>query len=158
MVCHEKWTNIHINDCTVVIFAEYDTGLSKPMLESSLTFLFFYFGLKWEKLSKNKNPPMTPVKKTRSLKLNFWVWGSSYLLGRYLMQGSTPSRPRVQSLPVNWVHWSIWVKDQSILHRLHGWQDSYNPSWFWTCIGNRQSEQWCVPKVPSHALRKKVSQ
>nr|CAN59747.1 hypothetical protein VITISV_021375 [Vitis vinifera] len=29
---------------------------------------------------------MTPVKKKRSMKSRFWVWGSGYLLGRYLMR------------------------------------------------------------------------
>ena len=58
-------------------------------LESPLTFYFLLF-LKWEKLSKNKNPLMTPVRKKWFAKLDFWVWESGYLSGRYLIWGSTP--------------------------------------------------------------------
>ena len=52
------------------------------------TYFLFLF-LKWRKLSKNKNPSMTLVKKKHFAKLDFWVRGSGYLLERYLMQGST---------------------------------------------------------------------
>ena len=55
--------------------------------------LFFYFFFKWGKLSKNKNPSMTPVKKKRSTKLDFWVRELGYLLGRYLMRDNTPLGP-----------------------------------------------------------------
>ena len=52
-------------------------------LESPLTFIFIF---KWGKPSKNKKPPMTPVwKKSGLRKLDFWVRGSDYLSGRYLI-------------------------------------------------------------------------
>ena len=35
-------------------------------------FLFLFF--KWGKLSNNKNPSMTPVRKKQFMKLDFWVW------------------------------------------------------------------------------------
>ena len=54
-----------------------------------VTTYFLFLFLKWRKLSKNKNPSMTPVKKKWSAKLDFWVRGSGYLLVRYLMRGST---------------------------------------------------------------------
>ena len=61
----------------------------RTVLFGLATYFLFLF-LKWEKLSKNKNPLMTLVKKKRSAKLDFWVQGSGYLLGRYVMRGSTP--------------------------------------------------------------------
>ena len=73
---------------------------------------FLLLFLKWGKLSKNKNPLMTPVRKKRTAKLDLWVQGLGYLLGRYLMRGST--RPEIQSLLVHWIHYRIWVEDQSI--------------------------------------------
>ena len=83
---------------------------------------FLLLFLKWGKLSKNKNPLMTPVRKKRTAKLDLWVQGLGYLLGRYLMWGST--RPEIQSLLVHWIHYRIWVEDQSIPPPplgLHGW-------------------------------------
>ena len=59
-----------------------------------VTTYFLFLFLKWGKLSKNKNPSMTPVRKKQSTKLNFWVRRSGYLLGRYLMRGSTFLGPR----------------------------------------------------------------
>ena len=53
------------------------------------TYFLFLF-LKRGKLSKNKNPLMTPVRKKWFAKLDFWVWESGYLSGRYLIWGSTP--------------------------------------------------------------------
>uniref|UniRef100_F6HQN2 Uncharacterized protein n=1 Tax=Vitis vinifera TaxID=29760 RepID=F6HQN2_VITVI len=55
---------------------------------------------------------MTPVRKKRTAKLDLWVQGLGYLLGRYLMRGST--RLEIQSLLVHWIHYRIWVEDQSI--------------------------------------------
>ena len=54
-----------------------------------VTYFLFLF-LNGENLSKDKNPNMTPVMKKWSTKTRFWVQGSNYLLGRYLMRGSTP--------------------------------------------------------------------
>ena len=51
-------------------------------------FLFLFWN--GENYVKTKNPSMTPVKKKRSIKLDFWIQGSGYLLRKYLMQGSTP--------------------------------------------------------------------
>ena len=58
------------------------------------TYFLFLF-LNGETLSKNKNPNMTSVRKKWSVKTRFWVRGSSYLLGRYLMRGSTPLGPEL---------------------------------------------------------------
>ena len=55
----------------------------------SPTYFLFLF-LNGENLSKNKNPSMNPIRKKRSTKTRFWVQGSGYLLGRYLIRGSTP--------------------------------------------------------------------
>ena len=60
------------------------------MVLFGVTTYFLFLFLKREKLSKNKNPSMTPVKKKQSAKLDLWVWGLGYLLGRHLMRGSTP--------------------------------------------------------------------
>ena len=56
------------------------------------TYFLFLF-LNGENLSKNKNPNMTIVRKKRYAKTRFWVRGSGYLSGRYLMRGSTPLGP-----------------------------------------------------------------
>ena len=53
------------------------------------TYFLFLF-LNGENWSKNKNPIMTPIRKKRYAKTRFWVRGSGYLSGRYLMRGSTP--------------------------------------------------------------------
>ena len=57
--------------------------------------LLFIFFFKWGKLSKNTKPLMTLVWKKRSAKTRFWVRGSGYPLGRYLMRGSTPLGPKL---------------------------------------------------------------
>ena len=78
--------------------------------------LLLFLFLNGENLSKNKkNPSMTQVRKKRSAKTRFWVWGSGYLLGRYLMWGNTPFRLGIRSLLMNWVYGSIWIKDQTNL-------------------------------------------
>ena len=58
-----------------------------------VTYFLFLF-LKWGKLSKNKNPSMTPIRRKWSVKLDFSIWGSGYLSGRYLIGGSTPLGPK----------------------------------------------------------------
>ena len=55
---------------------------------------FLFLILKWGKLSKNKNPSITLVRKKRPTKLDFWVRGSGYLSRRYLIRGSTPLGPK----------------------------------------------------------------
>ena len=59
-----------------------------------VTTYFIFLFLKWGKSSKNKNPSMTPVKKKRSTKLDFWVRESGYLSARYLRQGNTLLSPK----------------------------------------------------------------
>ena len=77
-------------------FGKSAPGVERFCLESPLTFFFF----KWGKLSKNKNPSLTLIRKKQSTKLDFWVRESGYLLGRFLMRGSTP-KPGTRSLLMN---------------------------------------------------------
>ena len=60
-----------------------------------VTTYFLFLFLNEENLSKTKNPNMTPVRKKQSTKTRFWVRGSGYLSGRYLMRGSTPLGPEL---------------------------------------------------------------
>ena len=79
-----------------LVFSSFEKpapGEERCCLESPLTFYFLF--LNGENLSKNKNPSMTPIKKKRFAKTRFWVRGSGYPLGRYLMRGSTPLGPKL---------------------------------------------------------------
>ena len=67
------------------------------MVLFGVTTYFLFLFLNGENLSKNKNPSMTPVRKKRFAKIRFWVRGSGYLSGRYLMRGSTPLGPELVS-------------------------------------------------------------
>ena len=64
-------------------------------LESPLTFYFIFFFLNRENEVRTKNPSLTKVRKKRSTKLDFWIRGSFYPLGRYLVRGSTPLGPKL---------------------------------------------------------------
>ena len=76
-----------------VVFEFWKIHPNKGRFLFGVATYFLFLFLKWGKLSKNKNPPMTLVRKKRSAKLDFWVRGSGYLSGRYLIQGSTPLGP-----------------------------------------------------------------
>ena len=57
-------------------------------LSLHLLFIFIYYD---KNQVRTKYPSLTPVrKKSGHRKLDFWVRGLGYLLGRYLMRGSTP--------------------------------------------------------------------
>ena len=84
-----------INGCREKMVFEF--GKIHPWWETVLfgvTTYFIFLFLKWGKSSKNKNTSMTPVKKKRSTKLDFWVRESGYLSARYLMQGNTLLSPK----------------------------------------------------------------
>ena len=72
--------------------------LMKPKILGSMpngvTTYFLFLFYKRENQVRTKKPLMTLVWKKQYAKTRFWVRGSGYLLGRYLMLGSTPLSPR----------------------------------------------------------------
>ena len=111
-------------------------------------FLFLFF--KWGKLSNNKNPSMTPVRKKQFMKLDFWVW-IRLPIRKVPRARQHSSRPEIRSLLVHWVHQRIWVEDQSIPPPPSGYIDDKTHAilvviWHAQKINNQNNDTYLRPQ------------